>query len=109
MNITFCGMTMRTPVYVKLDAPEQLLPSEGVCRQLRIITYHPEVLVKKQSRSSPKEAEGGRTKKRGRPKKGEPALCAETVIQQGDVSQKPVVRGDRRVSVGQLDSVLRPE
>ena len=35
---------MRTPVYVKLDAAEQLLLSEGVCRQLGIITYHPEVL-----------------------------------------------------------------
>ena len=34
---------MRTPVYVKMDAPEQLLLSEGVCRQLGVITYHTEV------------------------------------------------------------------
>ena len=34
---------MRTPIYFKMDAPEQLLLSEGVCRQLGIITYHTEV------------------------------------------------------------------
>ena len=34
---------MRTPIYVKMDAPEQLLLSDGVCCQLGIITYHPEV------------------------------------------------------------------
>ena len=34
---------MKTPVYVKMDAPEQLLLSEGVFRQLGIITYHTEV------------------------------------------------------------------
>ena len=41
------GLTMRTPVYVKLDAADQLLLGEGVCRQLRIITYHPSVTGKK--------------------------------------------------------------
>ena len=43
IDIEFQGKTMRTPVYVKMDAPEQLLLSEGVCRQLGIITYHTEV------------------------------------------------------------------
>ena len=43
MDITFCGTTMRIPVYIKLDAAEQLLLSEGVCHQLGIIFYHPEV------------------------------------------------------------------
>ena len=38
---------MRTPVYVKLDAADQLLLGEGVCRQLRIITYHPSVTAKR--------------------------------------------------------------
>ena len=31
---------MKTPVYVNMDAKEQLLLSEGVCRQLGIVTYH---------------------------------------------------------------------
>jgi len=34
---------MTTPVYVKMDVPEELLLSEGVCRQLGIINYHSEV------------------------------------------------------------------
>ena len=34
---------MCTPVYVKMDAKDQLLLSEGVCSQLHIITYHPAV------------------------------------------------------------------
>ncbi len=34
---------MKTPVYVKMDAHEPLLLSEGVCRQMGIISYHPEV------------------------------------------------------------------
>ena len=35
---------MLTLVYIKLDAPEQLLVSEGVCRQLKIFAYHPNVI-----------------------------------------------------------------
>ena len=48
MDITFSGMSIRTPVYVKLNAEEQLLLSEGVCRQLGSITYHHEVFAKGQ-------------------------------------------------------------
>ena len=44
VDITFQETTMRTPVYVKMDAKEQLLLSEGVCRQLGIVTYHREVV-----------------------------------------------------------------
>ena len=40
LDITFQECTMKTPVYVKMDAKEQLLLSEGVCRQLGIMTYH---------------------------------------------------------------------
>ena len=38
---------MRTPVYVKLDAADQLLLGEGVCHKLRVITYHPSVSSKR--------------------------------------------------------------
>ena len=34
---------MKTPVFVKMDAPELLLLSEGVCRQVGMICYHPDV------------------------------------------------------------------
>lgn len=35
---------MRTPVYVKMDAKDQLLlhVSEGLCRKLGILSYHKE-------------------------------------------------------------------
>ena len=34
---------MSIPVYVKMDSDDPLLLSEGVCRQLGIVTYHPSV------------------------------------------------------------------
>ena len=34
---------MMTDIYVKVDASEPLLLSKGVCCQLGIVTYHPEV------------------------------------------------------------------
>ena len=43
LDVTFDGQTMRTPIYVKMDAHDPLLLSEGVCRQLGIISYHPGV------------------------------------------------------------------
>ena len=41
LEISFQGKTMKTMVYIKMDAPDQLLLSEGVCRQLGIVSYHP--------------------------------------------------------------------
>ena len=45
LDLTFGDTTMKTPVhvYVKIDASDQLLLSEGACRQLGIISYHPNV------------------------------------------------------------------
>ena len=34
---------MCTPVYLKMDAHDDLLLSEGLCRQLGIVSYHPKV------------------------------------------------------------------
>ena len=31
---------MKTPIYLKMDAKESLLLSEGVCHQLGIVSYH---------------------------------------------------------------------
>ena len=47
LDIAFDGLAMNTPVYIKLDASEPLLLPEGVCRQLRIISYHPDVTDKR--------------------------------------------------------------
>ena len=43
LDVSFKDCTITTDVYVKMDASEQLLLSEGVCQQLGIVTYHPEV------------------------------------------------------------------
>ena len=43
VDISFDDRTKKTAVYVKMDAPKQLLLSEGVCRQLGILIYHPDV------------------------------------------------------------------
>ena len=45
LDITFKGKTLHTPVYIKMDAQDQLLLSEGVCRQLNILTYDADVQV----------------------------------------------------------------
>ena len=41
LDISFNERTMKTSVYVKLDAQDQLLLSGGVCRQVGIVTTPP--------------------------------------------------------------------
>ena len=56
LDISFQGRTMCTSVYLKMDASDSLLLSEGVCHQLEIISYHPSVVVRdsrKKRHSSP--------------------------------------------------------
>ena len=43
LDISFEGKEMHTTIYVKMDAYDQLLLSEGVCRQLGILAYHDKV------------------------------------------------------------------
>ena len=43
LDISFGDKTMSTAVYIKMDANDQLLLSEGVCNQLGIVTYHHDV------------------------------------------------------------------
>ena len=45
LEIAFTDKSINTKVYVKMDAKDQLLLSEGVCHQLGIISYHPSVEV----------------------------------------------------------------
>ena len=44
MDLSFADK-MRTTVYIKMDAHDQLLLPEGVCRQLGIVSYHPSVYM----------------------------------------------------------------
>ena len=43
LDLTFDGKTMCTPVYIKMGAADQPLLSEGVYRQLGIVTFHSQV------------------------------------------------------------------
>ena len=43
VNIGFGDKQVRTTIYVKTEAPDPLLLSEVICRQLGIIHYHPNV------------------------------------------------------------------
>ena len=56
LDITFDNHTMSTPIYVKMDAHDPLLLSEGVCHQLGIITYHPSVAHPPATQSSSPDA-----------------------------------------------------
>ena len=51
LDITFENKTMKTPVYIKMDAHEQILLSELVCRQLNIVSYHDHVHAQQNSHS----------------------------------------------------------
>ena len=56
LNIAYGEKVLRTPVYVKLDPHDPLLLSEGVCRQLGIITYHPDVVILEKDKKKSGEA-----------------------------------------------------
>ena len=43
LDVSFDGKTKCTPVYIMMTAQEQQLLLKGVCSQLGIVTYHPEV------------------------------------------------------------------
>ena len=51
LEIAFEGKVVHTPVYIKMDSSDQLLLSEGVCRQLGIVSYHPSVIAKRKGRT----------------------------------------------------------
>ena len=58
LDVTFGDRTMCTPVYIKMDVPDQLLLSEGVYRQLSIFTYHRDVQEWRGGRRQPLVASG---------------------------------------------------
>ena len=56
LDVTFVDNAMHTAIYVKMDAFDDLLLSEGVCRQLGIVEYHPQVEANKRNCDAPVEA-----------------------------------------------------
>lgn len=55
LAISFEGKVVCTPVYIKMDAEDQLLLSEGLCRQLGVVTYHSAVEVENTSQKEQEE------------------------------------------------------
>jgi len=43
LQVAFDGKVLVSPIYIKMDAHDQLLLSEGVCSQLGILEYHKNV------------------------------------------------------------------
>ena len=43
LKVTFDDKTIVTPIYIKMNAHDQLLLSEGICSQLGILEYHKNV------------------------------------------------------------------
>ena len=50
MDLMFQHIILATTVYVKMDAIDQLLLSEGVCRQLGIVSYHSSITAQEAKR-----------------------------------------------------------
>ena len=57
LEIIFNGKVPRTPIYIKMDAHDQLLLSEGVCSQLGIVEYHQNVWPGRKLPSTPDTSE----------------------------------------------------
>jgi len=58
MDISFGDKKLTINVYIKMDAYDQLLLSEGVYRQLEIITYHQPLYTKAGGGQRVQSAEG---------------------------------------------------
>ena len=95
LDITFEGLTMRTPVYIKLDASEPLLLSEGVCRQLRILSYHPRV-------SGHRDRQGVRVRSPSNVEK------TEDIQKHGEQSQSSSEEGEERSQFSQGNDQVVP-
>ena len=45
LDVPFNETAVKTPIYIRVDAHDQLLLSEGICHLLGITSYHPDVEV----------------------------------------------------------------
>lgn len=94
-----------------MDAPEQLLFAEGVCRQLKIITYLPEVIRQKRQREDEEER---RSKKRAQTVNVRTGMSTKTTPEGGSsvmatATDKPSRGTDCKLSSPQNKSGARRE
>lgn len=88
LDISFQDQIMTTPVYLKMDAHDQLLLSEGVCRQ--IITYHSAVEAWRGGRKQPKHHQAQQKQKDARVPTVRIRLLQSMKILPGKSVQAPV-------------------
>lgn len=91
LDVTFDGKTMTTPVYIKCDAHEQLLLSEGVCRQLGMLHYHQDV----------ENWRGGRRQKPGTSHSAKPAKLSAALAPE----DKACVKKEKTTANSSMDSL----
>ena len=94
LELSFEDKTLTTNVYVKLDAYDQLLLSEGVCHSLGIINYHPSVVPYnrvKERRESPQPV---------------PTVAGDREVEPSAVVPEPVELRTVRVQLVQTETVL---
>jgi hypothetical protein len=96
---------MRTPIYIKVEAADKLLLGESVCRQLKIITYHPSVSSKKTRKGNrirsmldvkPQNVGGEAAVSSSRPKGSEESKDYQKLQEVKRTQQKPEVKCHRR-------------
>lgn len=105
---------MSTPVYVKMNAEDQLLLSEGVCRQLGIVSYHPDVFSDKQpDPASPSEDKPRETKDGKVPTIRVKLLNSARLLPNRSTTVAVCVEGDRGgdllVDVGGEPALIHPD
>ena len=114
LNLTFGEYSMSTPVYVKMNAEDQLLLSEGVCRQLGIVSYHPDVFSDKQpDPASPSEDKPRETKDGKVPTIRVKLLNSARLLPNRSTTVAVCVEGDRGgdllVDVGGEPALIHPD
>ena len=95
MDLSFDDKNMCTPVYIKADAHDQLLLSEGVCHQLGILQYH----------TSVEPWRGGRKRNQSRPSAEAAAKATPATGSEPEGSPHPRDVGVPTVRVRLLQSV----
>ena len=114
LNLTFGEYTMSTPIYVKMNAEDQLLLSEGVCRQLGIVSYHPDVFNNKQpDPASPSEDNPDETKDAKVPTIRVKLLNSTRLLPNQSTTVAVCVEGDSSgdllLDVGDEPALIRPD
>ena len=91
LDISFDDSTMTKPVHVKMDAQDQLLLSEGVCRQLGRLQYHQSVERWRRGKRRPAHSDSGSASEHTT-NPGGPPTSTESTSDQTNGAKVPTIR-----------------